>query len=122
MRWIIDGNNVMGAVPDGWWKDRTGSLVRLAGRVADWSTEHDDDVVFVVDHRPEPAIAAAGESSANVEVRFADRPGRDAADDVIAAMARPGDRVVTADRGLRARLTNGVDVIGPRTFLDLLSD
>jgi len=22
MRWIVDGDNVMGARPDGWWRDR----------------------------------------------------------------------------------------------------
>jgi hypothetical protein len=57
-----------------------------------------------------------------VEVRFASRRGRDAADDDIAALvaADPdpaGLRVVTSDSGLEARVREGgADVMGARAF------
>ncbi len=28
-RWLVDGNNVMGARPDGWWRDRRAATRRL---------------------------------------------------------------------------------------------
>jgi hypothetical protein len=28
---VVDGNNVMGSRPDGWWKDRAGAARRLVG-------------------------------------------------------------------------------------------
>jgi hypothetical protein len=34
VRWIVDGNNVMGSRPDGWWRDRDGAARRLAAEVA----------------------------------------------------------------------------------------
>lgn len=119
MRWVVDGNNVMGSRPDGWWRDRTGSLARLARLMAAWSATTDDVVLLVVDHRPDPAISDS--AGPDLDVRFADRPGRNAADDVIVDLVEAGDTVVTADRGLRARLPAGVDVVGPRTFLAQLS-
>ena len=43
------------------------------------------------------------------------------ADDALAGVARPGDLVVTADRGLRERVTAvGAQVIGPSWLLDLI--
>ena len=26
MRWVVDGNNVFGSRPDGWWNDRTAAF------------------------------------------------------------------------------------------------
>ncbi|MFD6553192.1 NTP pyrophosphohydrolase, partial [Streptomyces sp. NPDC058398] len=31
---IVDGANVVGSVPDGWWRDRRGAAVRLRDRLA----------------------------------------------------------------------------------------
>ena len=31
--WIVDGNNVMGSRPDGWWRDRRGAQRRLVERL-----------------------------------------------------------------------------------------
>ena len=63
-----------------------------------------------------------------VEVRFAERGGRDAADDVIAALvaadADPATlRVVTSDAGLGARVrAHGAAVTGARGFRDALDE
>lgn len=118
-RWIVDGNNVMGSRPDGWWNDRPAAMARLGQEIAEWSRTHEDRVLLVFDgrRRPDVAILAGG----NLAIVFAERSARDAADDVIASEATPDDRVVTADRGLIARLPPGAEVIGPRRYLDLLS-
>src|SRR5215204_5794584 len=94
-RLIVDGNNVMGSRPDGWWRDRAGAAARLVAELGAWAEE---DVLVVFDGR-----APAGlDVPARVEVRFAEQGGRNAADDVIAALvaadADPGSlRVVTSD-------------------------
>jgi len=31
---VVDGANVVGSVPDGWWKDRAGAAIRLRDRLA----------------------------------------------------------------------------------------
>ncbi|HXZ63129.1 MAG TPA: NUDIX hydrolase [Streptosporangiaceae bacterium] len=36
---IVDGANVVGSRPDGWWRDRVGATVRLADELAQWGTE-----------------------------------------------------------------------------------
>ena len=36
---VVDGNNVMGSRPDGWWKDRAGATRRLVERLGAWADE-----------------------------------------------------------------------------------
>lgn len=124
MWWVVDGNNVMGAGADGWWNDRVGAAARLAQRVAEWCRTHDDLVTLVFDGRPEPTVAVA--AGGNLEVAFATRSGRDAADDRIVELVEerfadhPDTTVVTSDKGLRVRLPPGVAVEGARTYRDRL--
>jgi predicted RNA-binding protein with PIN domain len=119
---IVDGNNVMGSRPDGWWKDRAGAARRLVERIGAWADSAGEDVLVVFDGRPPPELPVP----ARVETRFAQRGGPNAADDVIAALvadaADPAAlRVVTSDaelaRGVRA---HGAEVIGSRGFRDAL--
>ncbi len=116
MRWIVDGNNVMGAGADGWWNDPVGASVRLTQAIAEWARTHDDAVTVVFDGRPEPRLAEL--AGGNLAVDFARRLGRDAADDRIVEVVEDvyGDEpdlcVVTSDRGLRVRLPPGVEVEG----------
>lgn len=124
MQWIVDGNNVFGSRPDGWWNDRAAATARLAQRVADWCRTHDDDVVLVFDAPvPSDTTMLAG---GNLRVVEATRRGRDAADDDIVDLADElvaGDadvRVVSSDRGLRRRLPAEVDVMGTGRFRDLI--
>ncbi len=112
--------NVIGSVPDGWWRDRAGALRGLV----DAAAAHDfgDWVVIVADGFPVADLAAG--TRGEVELRYAGRRDPDAADDVIVELVsevRADDderlRVVTSDRGLRARLTAlDVEVVGPRSF------
>jgi predicted RNA-binding protein with PIN domain len=101
--WIVDGNNVMGARPDGWWRDREGAMRRLVARLDAFAAATGDPVAVVFDGR-ERAVDAA-----RVEVAFAPH-----ADDAIAARATAADTVVTSDRGLAARVPG--DTVGAGAF------
>lgn len=117
MRWLVDGNNLMGAHPDGWWRDRAGAQARWAERIAAWADTHADVVVLIFDGPEDPDVLLC--SLGNLTVRFARRRGRDGADDDLAELARdgtPDTTLVSADRGLLARLPDGVVVEGPRAF------
>ncbi len=113
-RWLVDGNNVMGSRPDGWWRDRPAAKARLAAEIRDWAAVSGRPVVLFFDGRTDRNVRAAAEP---VEVRFADAAGPDAADHAIVAEAEPGDTVVTADRGLVDRLPPGVAIVGPTVVL-----
>jgi predicted RNA-binding protein with PIN domain len=114
-RWIVDGMNVIGSRPDGWWRDRTGAMRALAAQLDRFQEETGEDVAVVFDGRPR-------DLPAQVEVRFAQAAGPDAADDEIARMvcadAAPGElRVVTSDAALAARVrAAGGEVEGAGSF------
>ncbi len=118
----MDGNNLMGCRPDGWWRDRAGASRRLVTRLGAWAARSGEEVVVVFDAAPPGRAPAAP----GVEVRFATRRGPDAADDVIAALvaASPephGLRVVTSDAALAARVrAHGARVTGARAFRDVI--
>lgn len=123
MRWIVDGNNVMGAGADGWWNDPAAAATRLTQTVAEWCRDHEDQVVLVFDGKPVEAVTA--KAGGNLRVEFAPRPKRDAADDRIVALVeelfaeptgQPELRVVTSDKGLVARLPPGVEVRASGSF------
>ena len=104
-RWLVDGMNVIGSRPDGWWRDRPGAARRLAERLRVFAAATGDEVTLVLDAAP-PDLAAEGDG---VRVVVAPRPGRGAADDEIArrvgADPQPSSlRVVTSDAALAARV------------------
>lgn len=125
---VVDAANVVGSVPDGWWRDRRGATERLRDRlgpvsgtgltrpgVPDWAREPGLQVVLVVEGR-----ARGVSSSPTVEVRAAPDSGDDTIVEVIRAARTAGpDRpclLITADRALRARVVAlGADVAGPST-------
>ena len=114
-RLIVDGMNVIGSRPDGWWRDRRGAMRRLVGSLERY--DFDGDVLVVLDGAPFDL------SSDRVEVRFASRRGPDAADDDIAAIASEGDTVVTSDAGLERRVrAKGSGVVGAGEFRRRLDD
>jgi hypothetical protein len=113
---VVDGANVVGSVPDGWWRDRAGAAVRLRDRLVPITSAGLADlpgpveVVLVVEGKARdiPEIE-------EVRVERAAGSGDDAIVDVVASAPR-GRRVVvvTADRGLRDRVTAlGAEVRGP---------
>jgi predicted RNA-binding protein with PIN domain len=112
-RWIVDGMNVIGARPTGWWRDRPAAMRELVERLA----RLDEPVTVIFDGKPFD-LSGAGD----VEVRFARRRGRNAADDDIAALvAEASDpaslSVVTSDGELAARVReHGAAVVGAGEF------
>jgi predicted RNA-binding protein with PIN domain len=109
-RWLVDGNNVMGARPDGWWRDRHGAMQRLVHALDDLAAASGDEIAVVFDGRPRDIQAV------EVEVAFAAH-----ADDAIAGRAGPGVTVVTSDRELVARVqARGAGVTGSGAFRDRL--
>jgi predicted RNA-binding protein with PIN domain len=112
VRWLVDGMNVIGTRPTGWWRDRRGAMRELVGRLDALAERTGDEVAVVLDGAP---FDLTGE---RVDVAFASRRGRDAADDDIAARAEPGITVVTSDRDLARRAgESGAGVMGAGEFL-----
>jgi hypothetical protein len=122
---IVDAANVVGSVPDGWWRDRLGATRRLREALATVPTEGLPDapdltpplsVVLVVEGKARPLADEAEPRS--VEVVAAPGSGDDAIVDLVES-CEPGRRVlvVTADRGLRERVRAlGAEVVGPRAL------
>jgi predicted RNA-binding protein with PIN domain len=117
MRWLVDGMNVIGARPDGWWKDRHAAMVRLVDLCERWVAQEGDDLCVVFERPPSPPIR-----STVIEVAHAPRARANAADDEIvrriAADATPATiRVVTSDRMLAdAARAAGATVVGAESF------
>jgi hypothetical protein len=124
---LVDVANVVGSRPDGWWRDRRGAAERLLGRLAglvgrtltgpagsDLTVEQ---VVAVVEGQARDAAAPEG-----IRVVRAPGSGDDALAECAAALAgkQTSLLVVTADRGLRARLPAGAAVTGPGWLLAAL--
>ena len=104
--WIVDGNNVMGSRPDGWWRDRDLAMQGLVDEVEAWAARTGEQVLVVFDGRHRPV---GGEC---VAVLFAPH-----ADDLIAGRARRTDTVATSDRELGRRVAaRGAQVVGARTL------
>ena len=116
MRWLVDGMNVIGSRPDGWWRDRRGAMERLIEELEAFAAAGGDEVMVVFDGRP-----FALEGGGAVEVGFAPG-GPNAADHAIADLVRddsePGSlTVVTSDRELDAVVrAAGADVLGSGAF------
>jgi predicted RNA-binding protein with PIN domain len=120
-RTVVDGMNVIGAQADGWWRDRDGAARRLLRRLQRAVTRTDDGLTLVLEGRPLPDLTEGDHGA--VDVRYARRRGRNAADDriveLVAADTDPGGlRVVTSDRELAARVAAlGATTEGAGAFL-----
>ncbi|GLW48279.1 hypothetical protein Stsp02_39410 [Streptomyces sp. NBRC 14336] len=112
---IVDAANVVGSVPDGWWRDRRGAAERLRDALAANGVPgraEAAEIVLVVEGAARGVASVAG-----VRVESAPGSGDDHMVALVAARA-PGRPclVVTADRELRRRVTElGAEVAGPRT-------
>ncbi|MEU0166154.1 NTP pyrophosphohydrolase [Streptomyces iakyrus] len=111
---VVDAANVVGSVPDGWWRDRRGAAERLRDRLASEgvpAVSGPVEIVLVVE-----GAARGVESVPGVRASSAAGSGDD---HIVEVVASAGDRsvlVVTADRELRRRVGElGAEVAGPRS-------
>ncbi|WP_375384596.1 NUDIX domain-containing protein [uncultured Microbacterium sp.] len=112
---VVDVANVMGSVPDGWWKDRAGAATRMIARLETLSAGGVDaaalglpattwypEIIAVV----EGAARAADEANGGVRVVRAEASGDDAIVAETESLSGRGRSVtvVTSDRGLAERV------------------
>jgi predicted RNA-binding protein with PIN domain len=125
MHWVVDGMNLIGSRPDGWWRDRARARRRLVSELAGL-VGPDTEVTVVFDGRPE-----AGElelaARAGITAQFAPG-GPDAADRAIVALVPSlgdpdGLTVVTSDGALADAVQSlGIRVLGVKAFRRLLPE
>lgn len=116
---VVDGANVVGSVPDGWWRDRAGAAARLHEDLKAQVSRGElgyDDVVLVLEGKARSGVPVGAD--AGVTTVHATGEG----DDEIVAQCRAAVSAgaditaATADRGLIDRLPAEVRTIGPRTL------
>ncbi len=115
---VVDVANVMGSRPDGWWRDRAGAASRLITSLSSADPAY-DEVVAVLEGRSRTASGPAP----GVVVVLASGSGDAAIVDETALRVSDGVRVevVTADRGLQARVEAvGATVLRPSWLLERL--
>jgi hypothetical protein len=115
---IVDAANVVGSVPNGWWRDRRRAAERLRDSIQPISSNGlgelnpPVDVVLVVE-----GGAKGVESIEGVTVVEAEGSGDDKIVQLVGEQTGTRVVVVTADRGLRTRVEAlGAKVIGPRSL------
>ncbi|MCG7579729.1 MULTISPECIES: NYN domain-containing protein [Mycolicibacterium] len=113
MRWIVDGMNVIGCRPDGWWRDRRAAMGALVECLEQWAVRENADVTVVFERPPSPPI----ESQA-LTVTHAAAAAPNSADDeivrLVVADAHPASlRVATSDRGLAERVRSAGATVFP---------
>ncbi|WP_392544653.1 hypothetical protein [Oryzobacter telluris] len=115
---VVDGANVVGSRPDGWWRDRPAAAARLHALVVRAELGF-DEVVLVLEGKARPGVPEGLEGI----VRTVHAPGH-GDDEIVAQVVRGLDRgaevtVVTADRGLVERVTAvRASTLGPTWLLD----
>lgn len=104
VRWIVDAMNVIGTLPDCWWKDRRGAMVRLVDKLERWASTEGNDVTVVFERPPSPPIR-----SSVIAIAYAPRAFPDSADDEIVRLVQADPEpqeicVVTSDSALTDRV------------------
>jgi predicted RNA-binding protein with PIN domain len=103
---MVDGMNVIGSRPDRWWNDPDRAVRRFIDELVGYAEASGDDVVVVFDRQPPDVLPGA---HGPIEVVFASRQGRNAADHEIVELVAEDEApatitVVTSDRALAERV------------------
>lgn len=123
---VVDGANVVGATPDGWWRDRGKAAAGLHHRLLMADLPH-DRIVLVLEGQAKAGVPAGRD--AHVQVVHAPRDGdsaivkavRTACAAAEKAGGTPDVTAITADRGLAVRVeAAGGRVMSPTWLLSHL--
>jgi len=119
---IVDGANVVGSRPDGWWRDRAGAARRLQEQLSTAALGY-DKVVLILEGKARQGNPAGLDGQ--LRTVHASGSGDDAIVEAVIAQIDVGDRdevtVVTADRMLRDRVAAaGASSVSPSWLLDQL--
>jgi hypothetical protein len=130
---IVDGANVVGSRPDGWWKDRAGAASRLAEQLAGALRRGALDELFAghpAPHRVVLVLEGAARRATppadppdGFEILLAPKDGDSAIVELAHDLRSRGEEVlvVTADRELTRLLhAVGARTVRPGTLLKLL--
>jgi len=74
VRWLVDGMNVIGSRPDGWWRDRDGAARRLVASLQELAARGEDEITVAFEGRPVPGLGEG--CHGGVQVRYAPDEGR----------------------------------------------
>jgi hypothetical protein len=116
---IVDGANVVGSRPDGWWRDRAGAARRLQEQLLAAALPY-DEVVLVLEGNARRGNPAG--QNGRLRTVHALGSGDDAIVEAVIAQVDGGSvTVVTADRALRDRVeAAGARSVSPSWLLDQL--
>ncbi len=117
---VVDAANVVGSVPDGWWKDRAGATRRLHERLLVGDTNQ-DIIVLVLEGKAKGGVRAGRD--AHVLTVHAPRDGDSEIERQVSTARAAGQSVtvVTADRFLQSRVQGlGAMAMSPSWLLDQL--
>lgn len=112
---VIDAANVVGSVPDGWWRDRAAAAARVyAGLAA--VVEAYDRIVFVLEGKARAGVPEGTQGSITTVHAAGEGDDEIVAQCRVLAEAAVEITLATADRGLIARVEPlGVHIVGPRS-------
>ena len=119
-RVFVDGNNVMGSRPDGWWRDRAGAARRLVAEIIPLALDHGGVWTIVFDGKEPPRMPPPPECLVVIHTGHGRRDGAD--DRIVELIHEQPDRapslVYTSDTKLRTRAKAlGTQVMGSGTLL-----
>lgn len=118
---FVDGNNVMGSRPDGWWRDRAKAARRLVAEITPLALGHGAVWTIVFDGQAPPGMPSSPE---RLTVLYTGNGRRNGADDRIVELVRAlphraTSLVYTSDAELRDRVhALGAQVAGARALLN----
>lgn len=116
---VVDGANVVGSRPTGWWRDRAGAAERLHQAIAAADLGY-DVVVLVLEGDARRGQPAGADGDGAIHTVHAPGSGDDAIVDQVRTRSAAGEDVVvvTADRVLRERVAGaGGSSLGPSWLL-----